>query len=566
LFARTPSPSPRSALRALLFAGLLTLLLPACAEEAVSPQGAGNGGVADAGSIGIFLTQHPSTAVDRILLTIDRIQLIGEGPPVTIFSGRETIDVSELEHFSDLFVFAEDVAVGPYSKIRLSVPKIQVEYEGVLHEVERPASGNVDLIPSRSFRIPVDGGVMVEIAVDPDKSVLLHVAGNGKIVFRPVIFITLNVEHSPAKLARVHGEVIEIWADDSFVLCSTVYMASRYIPQVDDGQIAGGLGDLHRCIFVETDARTGVFNENGDPSELDELRKREKLTVVGHFASVSADGDLLATPYASPPDVLEKLEEKFKDKKDKKGKGGDSDSKKGGDSDTKKGGDSDTKKGGDSEGPGGPGWPGIDLVVLAAVVERGPADAFLQLGGMIESSPNEDGLFDFSVDPGQDFEPDAVLPALLQEPTRVFSADGVEVGDEELLPETDAEIDGVVGDVGTLRDVLKTALIVLDLESQGGEPGEPGPALSGEIFLIEPDERALAVNVLDNGAEVTRCVLVPQDAAIVLVEATAAGSSLSEGDFADLAREQSVDVYGPSDDAECFVATTVVAYVVPGAP
>jgi hypothetical protein len=59
--------------------------------------------------------------------------------------------------------------------------------------------------------------------MDAKKSI--HISNGYR--FRPVIFVSIRETSSPDKLARVHGEIREIFEDDDFELCSTVFMAAR---------------------------------------------------------------------------------------------------------------------------------------------------------------------------------------------------------------------------------------------------------------------------------------------------------------------------------------------------
>ena len=84
--------------RCLLLFVLASLALSGCGDSGGSGDANGGAGVGATGSTSVFLTDAPSDDFDRILITIESIQLIGGGTFVTLFSGSETIDLLDLEN------------------------------------------------------------------------------------------------------------------------------------------------------------------------------------------------------------------------------------------------------------------------------------------------------------------------------------------------------------------------------------------------------------------------------------------------------------------------------------
>ena len=71
---------------------------------------------------------------------------------ITIFSGRETIDLKQLENFSNLFVHADRVPARQYSKIRMRVARIRLvknagQPDEDVIDADVPANGKIDLLP-----------------------------------------------------------------------------------------------------------------------------------------------------------------------------------------------------------------------------------------------------------------------------------------------------------------------------------------------------------------------------------------------------------------------------------
>jgi hypothetical protein len=171
--------SPR-ALLAIVFCSLLALSCGGGGGSASSSAGTGTASV--------FLTDAPSDDFDEILVTITAVELLGADGPIVIFRGRETVDLKELEDFSDLFVYAEKVPVGRYSKIRMRVERVVLVKDDDETDVDPPADGHIDLVPKGPFEIREGVHLVIEIDMDAKKSI--HISGNGKKYnFRPVVFM-----------------------------------------------------------------------------------------------------------------------------------------------------------------------------------------------------------------------------------------------------------------------------------------------------------------------------------------------------------------------------------------
>lgn len=525
--------------------------------------GSSNGiGSSATGSAAIFLTDAPSDEYDRILLTIERLELIGEGGHVTIFSGEETVDLKDLENFSDLFVFAEEVPVGIYHKIRMEVAKILLVRDGPEPEVvdvPPPANGKIDLVPEDDFLVREGVTSVIELDVDAKRSIHYAETGSGRIQFRPVVFVTIRETQTPLKLARVHGEVVAIFDDQSFELCSTMFVASDGVASSSSSE-EGGLGDRHRCMTVEWNDETGVFDENGDPVPADTLAVDDEVTVVGQYHMVDDNHDdaAMASLRGSGPGMPEHREHRAS-RSSRRDRGGDSDRDSDRDSerdedsdetDSESDTDSETDTDTDTDGGGGPSEPDPDLVFIAYVIEIGPLGSFLTLSGTIESDVVADE-FDFGIAPGQGFGDDSVVTALLQMGTAIFSKSGYRLDESDIVPDTDAEIDGVfmTDAAGTF---LKTALIVLDIEP------EIVDELSGEITEVDRDARSLTLLLDDSDEE---CVDVLEDADVFLIVVEEDVVTSERGSFDDLRAGWRADAYGGFEIGfECFEADTVIAF------
>jgi hypothetical protein len=480
------------------------------------------------GAVAVFITDLPSDDFDRILVTIECLELIGDDGHVTIFKGRETIDLKDLENFSDLFVYANKIPIGFYHKIRMCVTKLQLVRDGTPPEVidvRPPAGGKIDLLAKDAFLVVKGITLVIELDMDANKSIHYVATGNGKYQFRPVVFVEVRETRVPAKLARVHGEIVKIIDDRTFELCSTVFMASRDVPDSSDGDEddAGGLGDRHRCLVVELDSDTSIFDLNGDPAEVDDLMVEDAVTVIGRFHLVDGNHD---DPVAMPlnSDGSPASDDQHREHRDGSG-GSDDDS--------------------DRSPP--------DIVFLAYVIEIGPPGTFLTLRGTIASEVDGDE-FAFDVASEQDLGDESVVTALLQTGTRIFSRIGVELDESRIVPDTRAMIDGVFGTVAA-ETLYKTALLMLDLRPDLGD------VLRGEIVDLDDEQRTMRLAVELDGDVVEECVVVPVEADIFIISEYDDVATRTEGSFEDLRVGWRSAAHGVSeDDFGCLVATLVIAF------
>ena len=523
---------PIATLASLLLAALLT----GCADDGGTSGGNGSAAAAS-GSLGIFLTDAPSDDFDEINVTIEAVELIGAPGRVVVFRGSETIDLKDLENFSDLFLFADEVPAGRYNKIRLKVSRVELVRGdgGNVESIDSklPANGKIDLLPKHGFVILPGATLMIELDMDARRSIHVVGNGNGGYRFRPVVFVSVLTDVTPSKLARIHGEIDAI--DDearTFELCSTVFMAAKPAPAGVQKRQNDGTGDQHRCVTVNVDDATSVFDSNGDPAGLGDLMVGEEVTAVGHYVRVILDDERMG----------------------KRGHGGgDSDSGTDddldGDTDGDTDADSDTDS--DSDSDGDRDRPDFDIELDAVVIEMGPVGTFQRLAGEILSAPDDAGEFGFGLAPGQGFGDDSSVTALLQENTRVFSKGGDEVGDEEIVAQTQAEIDGVLA-IDEQSTKYKTALIVLDIEDEDID------VVRGSVTESDEDTRTLELDV--EGGSV--CVVVLADAEIFLVHEDGEGAESEAGVFSDLVVGMPINAYGAEDpDSGCFAASTVIGFV-----
>ncbi len=323
---------------------------------------------------------------------------------------------------------------------------------------------------------------------------------------------------------------------------------------------------------VEYDDATGVFDSDGDPIAAGELTIGEAVTVIGRFHLVDASHDdaTEVNPQLGRIDEHENLAtlwnrfEHREHHKHRKHPWDDSDRDTDADEDTDTDFDADTDTDEDTDtdfdtdtdtdGNGGPKPPGVDLVLLAYVVEAGPPGAFLRLRGVVDSEVGDSDQFDFAIDPEQGFGSDSVVAAQLQLGTRVFTRHGIEVDDSEIIPDTEAKIDGVFSADSGDGAILKTALVVLD--TRFGIPD----LLRGRITEINSATRELILEVEDDAAVTQECVNVPEATDIFLLYTEHNTAVKEDGSFEDLMIGWKLRAYGQYGDDDCLVSETILAF------
>lgn len=445
------------------------------------------------GTVGLFIKDAPTEEFDEILATVTSIELLGGGG-ATLFTGEETIDLLQLENFSELFAVATDVPAADYNKIRLILSDLTLirkdENDEIVESasVKLPGNGKVDLNPRGTISVPAGGTLLIELDIDAKKSIKVTGTGSGKYQFRPVVFVNIMEIDAPETLARVHGEVGEVDSEaQSFELCQ-----SDLVSDPDNGDSEGDNGDtgadgMDNCILVATDANTGIFDENGDPTDFGSIVMGDFLTAIGFFRVDMGE--------ATEGDVA-----------------------------------------------GG-------MVLDAVTIELGELGTFASLKGTISQGLDATtGEFGLDIAPGQDFGEDTSVTALLQQGTRIFDNTGTPLDESALVAGAMGQFDGVLSLTDGVPESLKASLIVLDMEPDVSE------VLSGEILTLNEGADGFMMTT----AEGDRCVIVDSNTEIFLVTVSEEDGLTSEpGMFSDLMEGSSVEVFGEEDPMGCFTASTI---------
>jgi hypothetical protein len=271
--------------------------LAAAVAAALALAGCGGGGSDDAapsptvpttGSVALLLTDAPTDQFCEIRATITGVDLLGTNGPTSIYTGNKTVDVLALQNFSDFFALDPSVPIGNYDKIRLTLSDLAlIECLGEVPEPEKdwdhpnlPGNGKLDLNPRGPIEVIGGEMLVIELDMDMEKSLHAHQAGNGKWLFRPVVFVTVRPDDS--NLVRVFGNATGLGAT-SFELCP-----------IEPVSTTGGHSTTAStsCLDVFTDTKTGIFDETGSPVGLSALAANDPVTAIGFLGlHDDADGD-----------------------------------------------------------------------------------------------------------------------------------------------------------------------------------------------------------------------------------------------------------------------------------
>lgn len=235
------------------------------------------------GTVKLFVTDAATDRFNQILVTITGITLIGQDgtPRQVISTGTTTVDLRNLTDFSQ-FLASNGVTAGTYSTIRLEVSDIvlnQVDDNGNLVDTRtvKLPSGKID-INLRAISIADGDEQTIQIDFDAGNSFKITQTGNGKLIFRPVIFVHLIGENEtgPGRLVRERGAITMLNLDaGTFSLC-------REDTQSTDD-----------CLDVSFDNQTTIYDSNLTQLTAGDLVENTGVTVFGHLTR-DANGTRIA--------------------------------------------------------------------------------------------------------------------------------------------------------------------------------------------------------------------------------------------------------------------------------
>jgi len=194
--------------------GILALLAGACAQPSSIPTPT----PAQSGAVEVYVTDAPPRyEVKSILITVSKLEIHkagaeqeqsssdnqsdnqtqegnGEWITIDISDNASTFDLLKIEGIEQ-FLGASQVEAGKYTQIRLTVDKAEV---GLGENEPEEAT-----VPSKKLKIVrpfnVVAGETTSILLDFDAEKSVNVTGNGKIIVKPVIKLTVRQGKSQDK-------------------------------------------------------------------------------------------------------------------------------------------------------------------------------------------------------------------------------------------------------------------------------------------------------------------------------------------------------------------------------
>lgn len=224
----------------LIFAAFIFSVLAACSSGTDTSTTTATPGT---GRVSLLITDGPTTDFDQINVTVESISFLCEDDDdiadgeeeinalddddddsckeVILFEETRVINLLALQNYSEM-LSTTSIPAGTYSKIRLHVSQVElvrfdINGDVIFSEYAKLSSNKIDLNPRDSFDI-VDGSyLIVELDIDAEKSILVVETGNGKYIFRPVIFVNILGEQE-LKLVILEDRKV-LASDTGFQLC-----------------------------------------------------------------------------------------------------------------------------------------------------------------------------------------------------------------------------------------------------------------------------------------------------------------------------------------------------------
>ncbi|MEJ2566482.1 MAG: DUF4382 domain-containing protein [Gammaproteobacteria bacterium] len=264
--------------------------LTACAMLlGLSACGGGSGTSGDAanaagpGRVAVLFTDGPTSDFQHINVTVTGVQLLSATGAQTLYSGTKTFDLLGLSSHAEMFSLA-DAPSGDYDKIRLTVTNVELVRQDTSGAViatihpKLPGNGKLDLVPRAPIVVAADHTLYLQLDIDAAKSIHIVKTGNGKYIFRPVVFVDVLSAATPGKVVRVHGHIQTIDLDAQTLSVCNSTLAWRTLTGSHDTS-----PPTPACMTVQVDQNTSLFDAAGDPALLSDLQVDDEVTVLGRF-------------------------------------------------------------------------------------------------------------------------------------------------------------------------------------------------------------------------------------------------------------------------------------------
>lgn len=268
------------------------LLLSTVAILACSQLDSNNG--SGTGSVHLLLTDGPTADFDQVNVSVDSIQLIGNGPGIYLLTEPLRFNLLDLRNASTMLAVNDAVPVGTYSKLRLDVSGIELvklNNDGSVAETITPVlpSGRIDLNAQSPFTVAPGGDLVVQLDIDANASIEITTTGNDKYIFRPQVFVDV-VSDATSSLIRLSGTALDV-QPESFQLCrQAALVVDKYCTLVsvnlDSTVMTGDITPSDYSNVVEGDSVLVFGHLDGSAKHVDAVRVFDDTTVLPSFAGV----------------------------------------------------------------------------------------------------------------------------------------------------------------------------------------------------------------------------------------------------------------------------------------
>jgi hypothetical protein len=279
----------------------LALSLATVSVASLAGCGSSSTSVATNSSTGTVVVVVIDAATDdflQIWLTVTKVELIGAKGHFTLFEGREELDLLSMRDDARLLSLGHDVPAGDWSKIRLHVEDVElirlvaeddagtrvdcppdvIPDPGFVCESIAPkivANGKIDLNPRGPITVRAGELVFIQLDLDAKKSIHIVQNGNGRFIFRPVVFVDLFAVRSD-RLVRIEGTIDALDLPAQKVVVCGTHVVFRADAKRDDGAKS-------RCVDVRVGSDTSIFDVDGQPASLADLAVGDEIAALGRF-------------------------------------------------------------------------------------------------------------------------------------------------------------------------------------------------------------------------------------------------------------------------------------------
>ena len=270
----------------ILFTAILSMLVAACGGGGGSS--AGPVASAKTGTVSIAMADGPIDGYSKIIMVIDQIRLLSDaGQDVIVLDSPKAVDFLALSNFSEVLIKREVVA-GSYSKIRLilnSLTLVKTDAAGNVVQtdnVQLNGLQKIDINPQGSFQVRGGEEIIINVDLDLKRSIHIVKTGNGKVIFRPVVFAKISTQPAFDELFRIEGTI------DSINNAAVTMNVCDIRRVSDDGVRSPNPKEV--CVFTDPSAATSYFDAESVPlaAGFDGLAVNDSVVMYGKFDPAAA--------------------------------------------------------------------------------------------------------------------------------------------------------------------------------------------------------------------------------------------------------------------------------------